>query len=1177
MFASTKKYFYSLVALALFLGSAPLYAQVDLALNKIASASTAVQAAVNAVDGSAGTRWESAAADPSWISVDLGSAFALTSVVLDWEAANAATYQVQGSNDNANWATLANKTGGTFGNRTDTVAVAGNYRYVRIYGTARTSQYGYSIWSLKVYGGTVVSSSSSTPSSSASSTGIPIANLALGRPATASSALQAAADAVDGNAGTRWESALAIDPSWISVDLGAAYNLNAVAIDWEAANAANYQVQGSNDNTNWATLATKTGGAFGNRSDINAVTGSYRYVRIYCTARSIGNNWGYSIFELKVSGSGGSVSSAQVTSSSKSSINSSIASSSSKPASSSVASSVSPTINLALGRVAVASTALQAATNAVDGNAGSRWESNQGLDPSWISVDLGQAYNLGSVVIDWEAANAGSYQVQGSNDNATWIILATFNGGTFGNRTDTNAVTGNYRYVRIFGTARSVGNGYGYSIFELKVYGASGTTSSAPTSSKSSSTASTSSKAATSSSVVATSSSKSSASSSPAISSAANNSSTASSASSVALGNIVPLFNTTTALEQVIQFDRGDALVTRFSDRARDRHAKENHFQLHDHYLPFYWENRTASIEIVDYVAKGGTTIRMNVTTLAKLDDLEAENRWWYIGNNTLAEFCGNGVMNVIDTMHYWKENTNNCRENFRAIKVGDKLEFEISQFLDKNFLPRGRDHYYGSTFLYIVGKGLVPWDVTDMNPFVQGKTYQRDSIELPVSAMLGGSHSLNRQTSAEPANHFMQMAYGLGYDNGQPFVLGRRLAHTEFTNGVHDESEENGIFDEMVGKAGLNYVNSSCVQCHNRNGRAPVAAIGEPLTKWVFKVGDGAGNPSPSIGRVLQPQNVNGAGSGEGNVTIASFTDLGNGLRKPNFQFERGTPAQFSARIAPQLVGIGLLEAIPESAILALADETDANGDGISGKAQKVTDPVTGEVRLGRFGYKAATSSVRHQVAAALNTDMGVMTSVLPRPDCGSAQSNCGNTAGSELSDTHLTNLVKYIALLGVRSQRDYANVQVIQGKSLFTSTGCAACHTETFKTSAYAPFTELRNETIHPYTDLLLHDMGTGLADNLGEGLASGAEWRTPPLWGIGLSPCVTGGVTGTPGGTPFGVDGNEVCTPSANYLHDGRARTLDEAIRWHGGEGVKAEQAYERLSAGDKDSLIKFLNSL
>lgn len=654
-------------------------------------------------------------------------------------------------------------------------------------------------------------------------------------------------------------------------------------------------------------------------------------------------------------------------------------------------------------------------------------------------------------------------------------------------------------------------------------------------------------------------------------------SSTASSTSSVALGDIVPLYNSGTGLEDVIQFDRGDALVTRFSDRARDRHAKENHFQQHDHYLAFYWENRTASIEIVDYVAKGGTSVRMNVTTLSKLDDLQAENRWWYVGNGTLAEFCGNGVMNVIDQKHYWKESTTNCRENFRQIKVGDKLEIEISQFLDKSVLPRGRDHYYGSTFLYVVGKGLVPWDVTDMNPFVGGKTYQRDSIEMPESAQLGGVHSLNRQTSAEPADHFMQMAYGLGYDNGQPFVLGRRLAHSEFTNGHHDESEENGIFDEVVGKSGPNYVNASCVQCHTRNGRAPVAAIGEPLVKWVFKVGDAAGNSSPAIGRVLQPNNINGAASGEGSVSISSFTDT-NGLRKPNFQFERGEPAAYSARIAPQLVGMGLLEAIPESAILVNVDENDANGDGISGKAQKITDPVTNETRLGRFGYKAATTSVRHQVAAALNTDMGVTTSVLPKPDCGASQSGCGDS-GVELADTHLDNLTKYIALLGVRSQRDYGDAQVIQGKSVFGSIGCAGCHTDTFKTSEFAPFAEVRSQTIHPYTDMLLHDMGTGLADNLPEGQASGAEWRTAPLWGVGLSPCVTGGVTGpnNTDGLPYGVDGKKVCNPSANYLHDGRARTLDEAIRWHGGEGLNAEQAYERLSTSDKDALIKFLNSL
>lgn len=808
-------------------------------------------------------------------------------------------------------------------------------------------------------------------------------------------------------------------------------------------------------------------------------------------------------------------------------------------------------------------------------------------DTSWVQFNCctvtATSAATSTAMSSSSAANSGNgYTVLGTSsvkfyvNNAPWAdIHYTLNGGGQQNIRMTHNADNSNSFT-LSGIAAGAVVRYSYTIgltaggqtdtawvqFSCCTLASASSTSSASSSSKTSSATATSSSTTT---------SKSSSSSSTVTT-------TSSAGSSVSLGSIVPLFNSSTTLEPVIQYDRGDALVTRISDRARDRHAKENHFQLHDHYLPFYWETRTDAIEIVDYVAKGGTSVRMNVVTLGKLDDLQAENRWWYIGNNTLAEFCGNGVMNVIDTTHYWKESSINCRGGQNPIKIGDKLEFEISLFLDGSSLLRGRNHYYGSTFLYIVGKGLVPWDVTDMNPFVGGKTYQRDSIEMPAAAQLGGSHSLNRQTSAEPADHFMQMSYGTGYSNGQPFMLGRRLAHTEFTSGKHDESDENGIFDEMVGKAGPNYINSACVQCHNRNGRAPVAAIGESLTKWVVKVGDINGNPSATIGRVLQPNNVNGIASGEGSVSISSFTEV-NGLRKPNFQFERGAPAQYSARIAPQLVGMGLLEAIPESAVLALADENDANGDGISGKAQKVADPVTGQVRLGRFGYKAAASSLRHQVAAALNTDMGVMTSVLPKPDCGSAQSNCGNTAGAELSDAHLDNLVKYIALLGVRSQRDYANTQVIQGKSLFTSTGCAACHTETFQTSAYAPFAELRSQTIHPYTDLLLHDMGTGLADSLGEGVATGAEWRTPPLWGIGLSPCVTGGVTGPDNtdGLPYGVDGHKVCTPNANYLHDGRARTIDEAIRWHGGEGLKAEQNYERLSSSDKDALVRFVNSL
>lgn len=656
-------------------------------------------------------------------------------------------------------------------------------------------------------------------------------------------------------------------------------------------------------------------------------------------------------------------------------------------------------------------------------------------------------------------------------------------------------------------------------------------------------------------------------------------SSSSSAASSVALGDITPLFNQNTQLEAVIQYDRGDALVTRFSDRGRDRHAKENHFQAYDHYLTFYWEQRTAAIEIIDYVAKGGTKIVMKVRAEGLLDNAQAENRWWYVGRNTLAEYCGNGVMERINVpgdsrFHYYKEDSWNCREG-RAIQLGDQMEFEISQFLDKGGVLRGRDNYYGTTYLYIVGQGLVPWDVTDRHAFVGGLFKQRDSIPLPVSARLGGDTTLHVQMTAEPDGHFQQMANNLGYENGQPFVLGRRVHHSSFVDGSHDENIDNGIFTELVGKAGSRYINDRCADCHERNGRAEVAAVGEPLDLWVFKVGDAQGNPHPLLGRVLQPE-ANGGASAEGEPSIAAWTET-NGLRKPVYQFSGVQPETFSARLAPQLVGMGLLEAIPETAILAQEDPMDANNDGISGRAQRVIDPATGATRLGRFGYKAATGSLKHQIVAAFNSDMGVMTAQLPNPDCGASQSNCG-PSGAEIADVQVDNLVKYIALLGVRGQRDYNKPEVIQGRALFNNIGCQSCHTGSYVTSEFAVFAELRSQAIQPYSDLLLHDMGPELADNLGEGLATGAEWRTAPLWGLGVSACVTGGVTGLRGNAPaFGLDGQEVCVPKESYLHDGRARTIDEAIRWHGGEGANARANYSALSATDQAALLAFLKSL
>jgi len=652
----------------------------------------------------------------------------------------------------------------------------------------------------------------------------------------------------------------------------------------------------------------------------------------------------------------------------------------------------------------------------------------------------------------------------------------------------------------------------------------------------------------------------------------------------VTLGEIVPLFGASTELEPEIHFDTGDAIVTKWGDRGRDRHAREDQFQSYDHFLPHYWEHRTARYILTDYVAKGGNTIDVSWVTEWELDQLP-EFRAWYYGMGSVAHYTGNYAPafnkegpGTYDNDHvkisdegdqykytYTITQSFNVDGDSQPLAVGQFMEIEASQFLAAP--PVGRDNYYGTVYLYEVGNGgLVPWYT--VGDFDDKSTERENSHKLDELGWLGGRTTLPYQYSDEPDNHFMQMATNLSTVNAQNFVLGRRVHHTDMNNGTHDESAENENFTELADLAGPNFVNNSCDSCHHRNGRAPVAEIGEPLDKWVFKVAGADGQKDPMIGSVLQPQSATGSG-GEGAVSIAEWIENAEGLRSPKYSFAGGEPALFSARLAPQLVGLGLLEAIAEETILAFQDADDSDGDGISGRAQLSIDPVTGDTRLGRFGWKAGASSLRHQIAGALNNDMGVMTSVLPTPDCGPMQTDCGNDQGPELADEHLNHLIKYVSLLGVRARRSLDDVEAMTGEGVFADLGCAGCHITEMATSPHHPLAELRDQLIRPFTDLLLHDMGEGLADNLGEREASGAEWRTTPLWGLGLSACVVGGVVG-----PFQ---EQVCEPHHGYLHDGRARSIEEAILWHGGEGQASKDGYVALAAADQAALLKFLESL
>jgi CxxC motif-containing protein (DUF1111 family) len=626
---------------------------------------------------------------------------------------------------------------------------------------------------------------------------------------------------------------------------------------------------------------------------------------------------------------------------------------------------------------------------------------------------------------------------------------------------------------------------------------------------------------------------------------------------------IVPLFDVSTVLEPDTISNTPTALITRIADRPRGRHAREDgpSFSLYDTYLIFYWEQRMTTIEIDDTIGKGGNSIMFHMRSLNGLDTPNI--RFFFQGQTTVAQYGDNEFSVQADSsLTNWTFNlTHNATGG--ALQVGDKIEFEFSPFMLT--VSNGQLNYYGGAILYVAGQGIVPWQALvtniDLNPandgpIVAGVRTNIDSYPLPANAWLAGGVTMPYQYSGETNHLFNQMAPNASPPTGEPFLLGRRLHETDFGDGSHAEPG-NPVYTGQIGKLGPKFSNVSCVACHVNNGRALPPALGAPMLQSVVKVGsDASGTPDPVLGSVLQPQST--SGPAEDSVVISSYTTIngqyGDGtpytLQKPNYTFGGYTPAFYSVRLAPQLVGMGLLEAVSESTIQNLAIAEAAGNNGISGRVQTVIDPQTGQQRLGRFGYKGAKARISQQIAGALNTDMGVTTSIFPVLD--------GDTTSGpvELADSDLTNWTRYVSALGVNARRNLNDPQALQGEQLFASANCVQCHTPTLQTSPYHPMAELRNQAIHPYTDLLLHDMGTGLADNMGEGNATGSQWRTSPLWSIGLTRDVSGGEA---------------------YLHDGRARTLEEAILWHDGEAAASKEAFRNMSTADRAALIAFLKSL
>ncbi len=371
-------------------------------------------------------------------------------------------------------------------------------------------------------------------------------------------------------------------------------------------------------------------------------------------------------------------------------------------------------------------------------------------------------------------------------------------------------------------------------------------------------------------------------------------------------------------------------------------------------------------------------------------------------------------------------------------------------------------------------------------------------------------------------------------------------------------------------------YNNVSCINCHSRDGRGRPPNSDEGLVSLLFRLSlpkpedaiDGKPPiPVPGFGTQLNNRAIVNA-SPEGKVKI-TYTEqtltTADGtrvhLRYPDYTLtETYQPlpeeVEVSPRVAPVVFGLGLLEAIPEEVILAYADETDANGDSISGKPNYVWDVVKQRYSLGRFGWKANQPTLQQQVAAAYHDDMGITTSLFMTENSAGQPQLTNHSTTPEVSDEILDVVTFYVQTLAVPARRNVDDPQVKHGEQLFAEAQCASCHVPTLRTGGLTGVPSVSNQTIHPYTDLLLHDMGPELADNRPDFHANGREWRTPPLWGIGLVRTVNG---------------------HTNFLHDGRARNLMEAILWHGGEAEASRKAVEQMSKAERDALIAFLESL
>jgi CxxC motif-containing protein (DUF1111 family) len=424
-----------------------------------------------------------------------------------------------------------------------------------------------------------------------------------------------------------------------------------------------------------------------------------------------------------------------------------------------------------------------------------------------------------------------------------------------------------------------------------------------------------------------------------------------------------------------------------------------------------------------------------------------------------------------------------------------------------------------------------------------------------------------NYFTLATDKHAIAKPAYNLSNDETDIFYLGRSVFKTPWITAPSITTARDGL--------GPLFSANTCRNCHPNNGAGvAIDKNGNMSRSLLLRLSHKESNNSEVLRtNGFEPDSTYGAqfsSSGSRIVkpegqSVVNYTSIKGKypdgtnyeLRNPTYSIKHlgygdlDKETILAPRIGSALIGLGLLERIAEKDILAHEDINDSNHDGISGKANYAFDPESNTTRLGRFTWKASATSVKHQSAAAAHNDMGLSNPLFPFHNCTKKQVACLKEAALAEDDIDLVGfrldaLTFYVSNLTIPSPREVKKNE--EGKKLFQTLNCVACHVPSYITSD--------GIKIQPYSDLLVHDMGEALADGRSEFLANGSEWRTAPMWGIGLYKQISG---------------------EANYLHDGRARSIEEAILWHGGEAQKSKDDFMALDKKSRQKVLNFLHSI